>query len=82
MTQKEKVLAYIRKYGCITPILAIQDLDITRLAARVFELRADGHNIVDCNKHGTYAEYRLIPVVVTHEPIHQVTDFLLRQIAA
>ena len=45
MTQKERVINYIRDYGSITPLDAMRDLGIMRLAARVHDLRADGYRI-------------------------------------
>ena len=56
---------YLRKYGSITPDEArLYCRKCERLAARISELRADGHNIVTDNKtaDGTpvnYAIYRL-----------------------
>lgn len=45
VSQKQMVLDYIREFGSITPIDAIRDLGVTRLAAKVFELKKDGHSI-------------------------------------
>lgn len=45
MTQKERVLDYIRVHGSITSYQAFEQLKITRLAARIDELKRDGHNI-------------------------------------
>ena len=44
-TNKTRVIKYIKKYGSITPIQAIQDLGNTRLAASVFELKDLGWDI-------------------------------------
>lgn len=44
-SQKRMVLDYIREFGSITPVDAFRDLGITRLAAVVFALRDDGHDI-------------------------------------
>lgn len=44
-SQKQVVLDYIREFGSITPVNAFKDLGVTRLAAVVFELREDGHDI-------------------------------------
>ena len=45
MTQNEAVLEYIRDKGSITSIQAISDLGVTRLAARIADLRKMGHSL-------------------------------------
>lgn len=45
VSQKQMVLDYITEFGSITPIDAFRDLGVTRLAAKVFELKKDGHDI-------------------------------------
>lgn len=45
-TQNERVLDYIRVYGSITPLEAMRDLGVMRLAARVSDLKRQGYNIV------------------------------------
>ena len=66
-SKKELILDYLRKHGSITPDEArIYCRKCERLAARISELRADGHNIVTDNKDSNgnsvnYAIYRLIP---------------------
>lgn len=42
MTQCERVVEYIKRFGSITPIQAFADLGITKLATRISELRKDG----------------------------------------
>lgn len=44
-TQAQCVLDYMMRFGSITTRDAFDDLGITRLSARVFELRKGGHNI-------------------------------------
>ncbi|WP_288910986.1 helix-turn-helix domain-containing protein [uncultured Thomasclavelia sp.] len=67
-TQAERVLDYIKKYGSITTLDAFRDLGVTRLSARIYELKH--YNGLDINKkyvtsknrHGeicTYAKYTL-----------------------
>ncbi len=68
MTQEQRVLNYIREHGSITSMQAFADLKITRLSARIFNLRAQGFNIENVShtyKNGqgtttTYTEYVLI----------------------
>lgn len=45
MNQKQQVMEYIRRYGSITTLQAIDDLGILRLGARISELRKQGYNI-------------------------------------
>lgn len=45
MTQGEKVLEYMKKHGSITTMEAFMHFGITRLSARVFELREKGYMI-------------------------------------
>lgn len=64
-SQKQLILSYLRRYGSITADEAQAFCKkCHRLAARISELRADGHNIITDNKRddGTivnYAIYRL-----------------------
>ncbi len=65
-SKKALILAYLQKYGSITPDEArIFCRKCERLAARISELRADGYNIVTDNKDKdgntvNYAIYRLV----------------------
>ena len=52
VSQKEMVLDYIREFGSITPMDAFKDLGVTRLAAVIFELKDDGHDIHTEREHG------------------------------
>lgn len=45
MTQKERVINYIRDHGSITTMEAFSNLHVTRLAARIAELKSDGYKI-------------------------------------
>lgn len=64
-SKKQLILDYLRRHGSITPDEArIYCRKCERLAARISELRAEGHNIITENKlkDGTpvnYAIYRL-----------------------
>lgn len=46
MTQTERILAYIREFGTITPLEAIRDIGCYRLSARIADLRDQGYDII------------------------------------
>lgn len=68
MTQSERVLRHLEDQGSITQWEAIRDYGITRLGARIWDLKHDGHNIVaeretSVNRYGdktAYTRYRLV----------------------
>lgn len=45
MTQSESVLAYMRNHGSITQAEASRTLACSRLGARIYDLKARGHQI-------------------------------------
>lgn len=45
MTQQERVLEYLQSGKKITTLNAFKELGITRLAARIYELKRDGHEV-------------------------------------
>ena len=67
-TQCDKVMAYMRDFGSITQIQALQDIGCMRLASRISDLRAQGVAIgrrikTSKNRYGdsvSFAEYYLI----------------------
>ena len=67
MTQKEKILQYLKDHGTITTREAFLNIGVTRLASRIWDLRNDGYNIIRemvkvKNRDGetcTVAQYRL-----------------------
>lgn len=42
MTQCERIIAYIKEFGSISPMEAFRDLGITKLATRVSEMKMEG----------------------------------------
>lgn len=44
-TQTEMVLSYIKEFGSITPLDAMRDLGIMRLASRISDLKRQGYII-------------------------------------
>ena len=63
MTQKQKILEYMRNNKGISTYTAFQ-MRITRLAARISELRKDGYNILSerrmSEENKPYVLYRLV----------------------
>ena len=67
-TQCEKVLEYMRQFGSITQLQALQDIGCMRLASRITDLRQQGYAIgrrikTSKNRYGdsvSFAEYYLI----------------------
>ena len=68
ITRKQRVLDAMRGHGSISPWYAINNLGNTRLAASIFDLKKDGHEISTSietgrNKFGDtikYAKYTLV----------------------
>ena len=69
MSQKERVLDYINKFGSITPKEAFEDLGAYRLSAIIYDLKyKDGYNIktemvIGKNRFGEtthYAKYSFV----------------------
>ena len=66
-TQCEKVLEYMRTFGSITQLQALQDIGCMRLASRISDLRGQGYSIgrrikTSKNRYGesvSFAEYYL-----------------------
>ena len=42
MTQADRIVDYINRFGSITPMQAFRDLGITKLATRVSEMKREG----------------------------------------
>lgn len=66
-TQGMKILRYLWAFGSITPLEALRDLGVMRLAARIGELEQQGVEIIHERETGenrlgekvTYSRYRL-----------------------
>ena len=62
MTQKERILARLREGTWLSVVEATKEMFILRLGARIYDLRAEGHNIIERKVEGkSYSEYLLIP---------------------
>ena len=69
-TQENQILNHLKKHKFITSWEAIQEYRITRLSARIYELREKGFNIMTKNitENGkTFAEYTLINTTLLKE---------------
>ena len=69
-TQENQILNHLKKHKFITSWEAIQEYRITRLSARIYELREKGFNIITKNvtENGkTFAEYSLISTTLLKE---------------
>lgn len=68
VTQRDRVLQYIREFGSITSWQAYADLGITQLGARIFNLKERGYKFETTRIYATnrlgekvhYDEYRLV----------------------
>ncbi len=77
MTQTEKVLEYMKKYGAITSWEAYTDLGITQLGARIWELEKKAGYLIKHtpktvkNSHGE--EIRIISYSLTeNDPLKRI----------
>lgn len=57
MTQREKVLTHLQKYGKIDSATAFTKYHITRLSSIIFDLRNEGHNISTVQKKNVTHNY-------------------------
>ena len=69
-TQENIILDHLKEHKFITSWEAIQEYRITRLSARIYELREKGYQIITKNitENGkTFAEYSLISTTLLKE---------------
>jgi hypothetical protein len=45
-TQNDRIMDYIKRFGSITQLEALQDLGVMRLASRISDLRSLGYPII------------------------------------
>lgn len=57
-SQNKRVLNWLRRNATITSLQAFKHFTITRLSARIYDLKKMGHKIENTRKSG-YAEYKL-----------------------
>jgi hypothetical protein len=46
MSQTQQVLAHLKRYGEIDPLMALDQYGCFRLAARIYDIRRMGHDII------------------------------------
>ena len=69
-SQENQILNHLKQHKFITSWEAIQEYRITRLSARIYELREKGYQIITKNitENGkTFAEYSLISTTLLKE---------------
>jgi len=60
-TQKQRILERLKTGEWLSTVEATREMFILRLGARIYDLRAEGHNIIEPKVDGkSYSEYRLI----------------------
>ena len=80
ISQKERIIKYIRDYGSISSWEAYSDLGITQLGARIDQLKKEGYNFrteweTEKNRYGepvTFKRYYLEDIVsqnINHIPV-------------
>lgn len=63
ITQKDRIINYIRQFGSITSLEAYKDLGITQLGARIDQLQKDGYTFrteweSGKNRYGDKIDYK------------------------
>ena len=63
ITQKDRILEYIRKFGSISSFEAYADLGITQLGARIDQLKKEGYEFKtewesNTNRFGEKTDYK------------------------
>ena len=53
MTQNERIIDYIKRFGSITTFETFTELGITRLSARIYDLTAEGYDFERVTEHST-----------------------------
>ena len=78
ISQRQRILKYIRDYGSITSWEAYYDLGITQLGARVYELKQEGYEfrterVKSKNRYGDnvdFVKYYLVNDMVSDNLSH------------
>lgn len=57
LSHKKLILRHLRTHGNITPMMALNRFGCNRLAARIYDLRKDGHNIKTVMRYAGREQY-------------------------
>lgn len=62
-TQNDRILRHLKDFGSITTWEAIQEYGITRLSARIFDIKEKGYKIIDqieqsTNRYGETVSFK------------------------
>ncbi len=71
MTQNQKIFVALQQGKTISPMTALREFNCMRLAARVYELRKEGHiidSIQKSNGNATWVEYKMGEVSANTPP--------------
>lgn len=82
LNQKDRVLRHLETYGSIDPRQAYFDYSIMRLAAVIFNLKEEGHDIkseliTSKNKFDEPVSYAKYTLVTKKEPIEEQSSLLI-----
>ena len=63
ITQNERIIRHLTDFGSITTWEAIQEYGITRLSARIFDIKEKGYKIIDqieqsTNRYGETVNFK------------------------
>src|ERR1700674_1616299 len=81
-TQKDRILNRLRTGDWLSVVEATKEMFILRLGARIFDLRAEGHNIIERKVAGrSYSEYKLLgPLVPPLPPAFEPKESMRQEI--
>lgn len=68
ITQCQRIIDYMRKFGSISTIEAFNDLGVARLASRIHDLKGQGYNITSeikssKNRYGESVSFKVYSLV-------------------
>jgi hypothetical protein len=69
-TQNQRIIDYINRYGSITPLEAMRDLGIYRLASRISDLKSRGYAVTS----------RFVPVATRDGGKTRIKEYSLQEV--
>jgi hypothetical protein len=73
MTQNDQILAALKQGKTISPLSALREFGCMRLAARIYDLKQDGHEINAVkrkNSNASWVEYEMAQDPASPAPSH------------